>query len=175
MLSSYIYDINFLIGKSNVSKRKKRSLKKPDPKKAKTKSKLQITVDVVSHLVDRKNVQLVRLPVIQKYIEFDRTKEFKCKNGLKYLKTLENDIVKNGLKEPLILAVSKESQRAYLSEGNHRIICLESLGVHWIPLKVGYWFLNDPKSAEYPFIPAILKDFPEDITPSICGFETKDL
>lgn len=34
-------------------------------------------VDVVSKLNDRVNVQLVRLSVISRYIEFDRTTEFK--------------------------------------------------------------------------------------------------
>lgn len=132
-------------------------------------------IDVTSKLTDRKNVQLVRLPVLQKYIEFDRTKDAKYEDGGKYLKRLENNIKKNGLSEPLVLAVSKETQRAYLTEGNHRIICLENLGVHWVPLKVGFWFLNDDKSSEYPFIPATLSTFPDEITPSLCGFETRDV
>jgi len=84
------------------------------------------------------NVQLVRLPVLQKYIEFDRTKDSKYMDGKAYIKKLENEILRDGLKEPLILAVSKISQRAYLTEGNHRIICLDNLGVHWVPLQVGY-------------------------------------
>ena len=42
-------------------------------------------------------------------------------------------------------------------------------------LQVSYWFLNDEKSSEYPFIPAVLQTFPDDITPSMCGFETKDI
>ena len=75
----------------------------------------------------KKNIQIVRLPVIHKYVEFDRTKDFKYEDGDEYLKKLEMDIKKNGLKEPLILAVNKETQRAYLTEGKHRIICLENL------------------------------------------------
>lgn len=140
------------------------------------KSKQQ-TVDVVSKLVDRCNVQLVRLPVLQKYIEFDRgnSMQYKYKNGDQFLKKLERDIKKSGLKEPLILAISKETQRAYLTEGNHRIICLDRLGVHWVPLKISYWFLNDSNNEKYPFIPAVLKEFPNNITPKLCGFEIKDL
>ena len=98
----------------------------------------------------KKNIQIVRLPVIHKYVEFDRTKDFKYEDGDEYLKKLEMDIKKNGLKEPLILAVNKETQRAYLTEGKHRIICLENLGVHWVPLQIGYWFLNDENSNDYP-------------------------
>lgn len=129
----------------------------------------------MKNLTDRRNVQLVRLPVLLKYIEFDRTKEFKYKDGDRYLKRLEIDILKNGLKDPLILAVSKKTQRAYLTEGNHRIICLENLNVHWVPLKVGYWFFNDDNCPDYPFIPTVLTEFPKNITPSLCGFEARDL
>jgi len=121
------------------------------------------------------NVQLVRLPVLQKYIEFDRTKDSKYMDGKAYIKKLENEILRDGLKEPLILAVSKISQRAYLTEGNHRIICLDNLGVHWVPLQVGYWFLNDHNSTEFPFIPGFLKEFPDNLAPSMCGFEARDI
>lgn len=43
-------------------------------------------INVVSGLVNMKNVQLVRLPVLQKYIEFDRrnVKEYKYKEGEKH-------------------------------------------------------------------------------------------
>ena len=140
-----------------------------------TNSKSSTTIDVVSNLNTRENVQLVRLPVLQKYIEFDRTKQHKYKNDKGYLKRLQNDIKSNGLKEPLILAVSKKTQRAYLIEGNHRIICLDNLNVHWIPLKINYFFLNDENSGEYPFIPGVLKTFPKNITPRMCGFEAKDI
>jgi len=134
-------------------------------------------IDVFSKLANKKNVQLVRLPVLQNYIEFNRRnpKEFKYEKSENYLRQLEKDIKANGLKEPLILAVSKETQRAYLAEGNHRIVCLENLGVHWVPLQVGYWFLNDEKNAKYPFIPGVLNSFPEDITPVMCGFEVRNI
>ena len=80
-----------------------------------------------------------------KYAEYDRTTEFKHPNGLQYLKDLQNDIKANGLQQPLVLAVSKITQRAYLTEGNHQIICLDNINVHWVPLQVGYWFMNDNK------------------------------
>ena len=115
--------------------------------------------------------------MLQNYIEFDRRNsgQFKYEKGERKLRQLEKDIKTNGLKEPLILAVSKESQRAYLAEGNHRIVCLDNLGVHWVPLQIGYWFLNDEKSARFPFIPGVLSSFPEDITPHMCGFEVRDI
>jgi len=116
-------------------------------------------IDVVLNLTIRENVQLVRLPVLQKYIEFDRIKDFKYKSGLKFLERLEKQIKVEGLKEPLILAVSKLTQRAYLTEGNHRMVCLENLGVHWVPLRITTMFFNDDNSPEYPYIPASFRTF----------------
>lgn len=142
---------------------------------SRSRSHIQAKVDVVSKLETKCNVQLVRLPVLLKYIEYDRTKDFKHERGEKYLEKLQQRILKEGLKQPLVLAVSKQSQRAYLSEGNHRIVCLDRLDVHWVPLQVGYWFLNDDNDSAYPFIPAILKEFPKDITPSLCGFEVREI
>ena len=127
------------------------------------------------NLNDKTGVQLVRLPVLQKYIEFDRNIYRKHDDHEKYMKWLENDIKVNGIKEPLILALSKKSQRAYLTEGNHRIICLENLGAHWVPLKITYLFLNQDDAKEYFFIPAYLKKFPKNILPEQCGFEVKKL
>ena len=120
-------------------------------------------------------MQLVRLPVLQKFIEFDRTKDKKYANDEGYLERLEEDIKENGLKQPLVLAVSKKTQRAYLTEGNHRIVCLEKLGVHWVPLQIGYWFMNDDDSLVYPFIPKLVCKFPKNITPRMCGFEARDI
>ena len=65
--------------------------------------------------------------------------------------------------------------RAYLSEGNHRIVCLENLEVHWLPIKVNYFFINDDQNPDFPFIPAVLKEFPKHLTASMCGFEVKEL
>ena len=132
-------------------------------------------VDVVKNLKTKRNVQLVRLPVLMKYLEYDRRVEFKYESGMQYLEDLQKDIQTHGLQQPLVLAVSKSTQRAYLTEGNHRIVCLDNLNIHWVPLQVGYWFMNDDKNPKYPFIPATLTDFPKNITPAMCGFEAKDI
>ena len=83
----------------------------------------------------------------------------KYDNDVGYIERLKEDIRKNGLQQPLVLAVSK-TQRAYLCEGNHRL---------------GYWFLNDDNDHRFNFIPAELHEFPNDITPSMCGFETRTI
>ena len=108
-------------------------------------------------------------------MEFDRRKETKYDNDVGYIERLKEDIRENGLQQPLVLAVSKKTQLAYLCEGNHRFVCLEMLNVHWVPLQVGYWFLNDDNDHRFNFIPAALHEFPNDITPSMCGFETRTI
>lgn len=84
----------------------------------------------MSKLTYRRNVQLVRLPILLKYIEFARTKTRKYNDTNSFLKELEEDIKTIGLKQPLILSVCKDIQKPYLSERNHGTICLDNLGVH---------------------------------------------
>ena len=89
------------------------------------------------------------------------------------MEILELDILINGLKEPLILAVSKITQKAYLTEGNHRLIILDKLGVHWVPLKITYWFMNDDNRQDFYDVPTFLSEFPKNVLPEHCGFEVK--
>jgi len=72
--------------------------------------------------------------------------------GKKYLEDLIGNIEVNGLLQPLQLAVSRKTGRAYLYEGNHRIAALKHLEVEWIPVKVHYHFLNDDFDEKYSMI-----------------------
>ena len=87
------------------------------------------------------------------------------------MEELENDTKKNGLQEPIILAVCKESQKAYITEGNHRMIILDKLECHWVPLKVNYFFTKRKEELKsLHFIPRHNPDLPKKILPSDCGF-----
>ena len=109
-------------------------LKKPKTKKPK-KINLQI----------KANVQLVRTCVLAKYLEQDRRKRRLLDRPATYLFDLAKRIEKEGLKQPIILAVSKITERAYVYEGNHRMT-----------LKVNYFFLNDDHDKKFNFIPRLV-------------------
>ena len=92
------------------------------------------------------------------------------------MENLKNEIIKNGLEMPLILAVSKITERAYLFEGNHRMIVLEELKVPWVPLKINYLFYNADTDSKYPKIPQPLHgNFPSKPSPADVGFEVRSL
>jgi len=65
-----------------------------DPILKPTTTKKKKSIDVVTNLETTKNVELVRLPVLLKYIEYDRMKDHKYEDGDQYLEGLEQDISK---------------------------------------------------------------------------------
>ena len=78
--------------------------------------------------------------------------------------------------QPIILAVSKKTERAYLYEGNHRFIALDELDVDWVPLQITHFFLNNDDSHDYKFVPTLVYgNFPAHPKPSDFGFETLEL
>ena len=96
--------------------------------------------------------------------------------GKKYLSGLEKDIKRDGLKQPLILAVSKISERAYLYEGNHRMVVLKKCNVEWVPLKVNYLFMNDDYDRRFPFILTLMHGtWPDHPIHEQLGFITNEL
>ena len=135
-----------------------------------------VKIDVQSQLKERFGVQLVRRQVLSRYIEFDRKTQRVTGKGTTYLKKLKKEIVENGLLMPLILAVSRLTERAYLFEGNHRMVILEELQVPWVPLKINYFFQNDDHDRKYNFTLRPLQgNFPVDPTPEDMGFEVQIL
>ena len=81
-------------------------------------------IDVLSNLKIKTNVELVRLCVLAKYLEYDRRKTPLPDISKRYIKDLGNDIKQNGLRNPIILAISKKTERAYIISGKSSNGCL---------------------------------------------------
>ena len=120
----------------------------------------------MSNLKIKINVELVRTCVLAKYLEYDRRKTL--------LKDLGNDIKQNGLRNPIILAISKKTERAYIYEGNHRMAALLDNNVDWVPLMVNYFFLNNDDDTRFCLVPRTANgNWPSNPKPSNFGFETR--
>ena len=68
------------------------------------------STDVLSNLKINTNVGLGRICVLAKYLEYDRRKTPLPDRSKCYIKDLTNDIKQNGLKNPIILAISKKTE-----------------------------------------------------------------
>ena len=113
---------------SKVSLRKENS-------KAKKPKKIKMSIDVLKNLQIKANIQLVRTCVLARWLEHDRRKRRLPDRLATYLTDLGKRIEKEGLKQPIILAVSKITERAYIYDRNHRMAVLLNEGVPWVPLK----------------------------------------
>ena len=83
------------------------SSKKVGTKRKKT-TKKRNSIDVLSNLRIKTNVELVRTCVLAKYLEYDRRKTPLPDSSKCYIKDLGNDIKQNGLKNTIILAISRK-------------------------------------------------------------------
>ena len=97
---------------------------KEDTTKRKKTTKKGNSIDALSNLKIKTNVELLRACVLAKYIEHDRRKTPLPDRSKRYIKDLGNDIKRNGLKNPIILAIGIKTERAYIYEGNHRMTAL---------------------------------------------------
>ena len=121
-------------------------------------------------------MQLVRTCVLAKYHQHDRRKRRLPDRPATYLTDLEKPIKKEGLKQPIILAVSKIAERVYVYKGNHRMAVLLNEDVLWVPLKVNYFFLNDDHDKKFNFIPRLVNgNWLTVLKPSVLGFETRPI
>ena len=133
-----------------------------------------MSIDVLKNLHIKANVQLVRTCVLAKYLEHDRRKRRLPDRPATYLTDLEKLIKKEGLKQPIILAVSKIAERVYVYEGNHRMAVLLNEDVLWVPLKVNDFFLNDDHDKKFNFIPRLVNgNWLVNPKPSDLGFEAR--
>ena len=146
--------------------------KKKKKQKRVTKKKI---IDVQSKLLSRQYVQLLKREEIGKYIEFDRNVKKVPGKGKNYLLDLRKNIESNGLKYPLVIAVSKLTGRAYIHDGNHRMAVLNNLKVEWVPVKISYFYINDDYETKFHFVPKLFEDWPDYPTPEIVGFTTLNL
>ena len=119
------------------------SKERKEKSKAKKPKKIKMSIDVLKILKIQANVQLVGTCFLAKCFEQDRRKRRLPGRPATYLSDLEKRIEKDCLKQPIILAVSKITERACVYEGNHRMAVLLNEDVPWVPLKVNYFFLND--------------------------------
>ena len=115
-----------------------------------------MSIDVLKNLQIKANVQLVRTWVLAKYLEHYRRKRRLTDRLATYLTDLGKRIEKEGLKQQIILAVSKITDRAYAYEGNHQMAVLLNEDVPSVPLKVNYFFLNDDYDQKFNFIPRLV-------------------
>ena len=144
--------------------------------KRKKTTKKRNSIDVLSNLKIKTNVELVRTYVLAKYLEYDRRKAPLPDRSKRYIKDLENDIKQNDLKNPVVLAISKKTERAYIYEGNHRMAALLDNNIDWVPLMVNYFFLNDDDDTHFCFVPRTVNgNWPSNPNPSNFGFETKSI
>ena len=92
------------------------SSKKVETKRKKT-IKKRNNIDVLSNVRIKTNVELVRTCVLANYLEYDRRKTPLPDRSKRYIKDLGNDIKQNGLKNPVVLAISKkQNEHIYMKE-----------------------------------------------------------
>ena len=85
--------------------------------KRKKTTKKRNSIDVLSNLKIKINIELVRTCVLAKYLEYDRRKTPLPDRSKRYIKDLGNDIKQNGLKNPVVLAISKkQNEHIYMKE-----------------------------------------------------------
>ena len=109
-------------------------------------------IEVKANLIERRNVQLVRREQLERFVEFDRTVMKVPGKGKRYLNNLGQQIKKEGLKRPIVLAVSKLTGGAYIHNGNH----LKKENVEWVPVKISYFFINDDNDKRFQHIPGTI-------------------
>ena len=99
----------------SITKERKENSKAKEPKKIKK------SIDVLKNLRIKAKVPLVRTCVLAKYLEHDQRKRRLPDRPATYLTDLGKCIEKEGLKQPIILVVSKITERPYVYEGNHQM------------------------------------------------------
>ena len=118
----------------------------------------------------------MRTCVFAKYLEYDRRKTPLPDRSKRCIKDLGNDIKQNGLKNLIILAISKKTEGAYICEGNHRMAALFDNSVDWVPLMVNYSFLNGDNDTRFCFVPrTVNENWPSNHKPSSFSFETRSV
>ena len=117
---------------------------------------------------------MVRTCVLAKYLQHNQRKRRLPDRPATCLTDLGKRIKKEGLKQPIILAVSKITERSYVYKGNHRMAVLLNEDESWVLLKVNYFFFNDDHDKKFNLIPRLVNgNWPTVPKPSVLGFETR--
>lgn len=121
------------------------------------------------------NCQRVLVSDLVPYLHFDRDIQQLPGKGKKYMSTLWNDLVRNGLRDTPSLSVSKKTGRGVIYDGNHRLTLMRNKKVKWVPLKVSYFFIEDDNDPSFPRVPKTYEedDWPSQPTPENIGFKIK--
>ena len=93
-----------------------------------------------------------------KYLECDRRKTPLPDRSKGYIENHRNDIKQNGLKNPVVPAISKKTEQAYIYEGHHRMAALLDNNVDWVPWEANYFFLNDDGDTSFCFVPRTVNE-----------------
>lgn len=66
---------------------------------------------------------------------------------------LMNDIITNGIRDPIILGIGVYSRKIRLDTGNHRIYLLPRMGVQEVPVvaRVGNYCVFSPSNGDHSF------------------------
>ena len=115
-----------------------------------------MSINMLKNLQIKANVQLLRTCVLARYLEHDQRKKRLPGRPATYLADLGKRIENEGLKQPVILDVSKMTKRAFIYKRNHQMVVLLNENVPWVPLKINYFFLNDDHDKKFNFIPYLV-------------------
>jgi hypothetical protein len=72
-------------------------------------------------------VEMVPTQVLAKYAEYTEP------ISEEHLASLEEDIKTNGIQEPIVIDYDQDTGQAHISEGNHRILVAQNLGIESVP------------------------------------------
>ena len=135
------------------------------------------STDVLSNFKISTSVGLGRISVLAKYLEYGGRKTPLPDRSKRYIKDLGNDIKQNGLKNPIILAISKKNRTSiFVYEGNQRMAALLDSNVNWVLLMVNYFFLNGDDETHPRFVPRTVNaNRPSNPKPSNFGFKTRPI
>lgn len=133
------------------------------------------STETVEELQSSSSAQRVLVSELIPYLHFDRDVQKLSGKGKKYMTQLWCDLLKNGLKYPLSLSVSKKTGRAVIFDGNHRLTLLRNKKVKWVPLEVLYFFIEDDYDESFPIVPHTYgeDEWPSHPTPEKVGFMIK--
>ena len=95
-----------------------------------------IKANSAEHLAKFKDlVEWMKVPEVAKYKDQDRLGEDAIhEDPQSYIDKLKKDIATNGFTTPLILEYHPEKQRVMLTEGHHRLLAAQQMGLTHVPV-----------------------------------------
>ena len=96
--------------------------------------------------------------------------------GKRYLNQLWSDIKRNGLQNSLSLSVSRQTGRAVLFDGNHRLTLFRNKKIVWVPFSVSCFFIADDDDESFRFVPKVYDEdeWPANPTLKTSAFKSRN-